>query len=692
MATDGGGPARFGPWRREARAYLELLGACTLAIAQPAFGTMSRNVGTLIVRDVTWGALVGVALVVALLPPLLAWCLEVAVGLVAPRARRYAHAVLLGAAAGLFALQLTKTVSGLGAAPLIVVGAAVAIGATTLALRSNGFGSALRFAVVALPVFLVQFLVFSPAHRAVTGSDVSASGARIGDPTRVVMVVFDEFPLTSILDGTGAIDRDLFPNLAALAETSTWYRNTTTVAPATEQAVPALLTGQYPEAGKVPVAADHPDSLFRLLGGRYRMNVHEPIERICPATVCTSRTSPSAGLRGFASLVRESARLFATAASPRRAVTTYAELVDIPPARPAANAFLASLEPSSADEPVLDYVHILLPHQPWHYLPTFQDTSPEGTPVFSKANLTAWKSEGTATIARTIHLAQARAADGFLGRVRERLEAMGEWDDSLVVVTADHGAAFDAGESARVASRRTAPHILWTPLLVKDAGQRTPVIDDRRMQSIDVLPTVASALETEIPWAVDGVAPVGPPRRSVPPRLYQWRGPLMPEDAEVAEEGEFLTYSQTRFAEVLRSRVAPEGPTELRTYGAGPHADLVGRPAAPLVQDPPGGPTELYLRTGSAPFAGVDPAAPRLPVVWQRGYVQGAGDAPRTIAFAINGVVAGFGFSDPVGEGLGYYFASLAPTLLRPGANSIAAYVVRGDPADPVLDPVRIGN
>ncbi|MFM7617550.1 MAG: hypothetical protein ACKO72_08865, partial [Actinomycetes bacterium] len=70
------------------------------------------------------------------------------------------------------------------------------------------------------------------------------------------------------------------------------------------------------------------------------------------------------------------------------------------------------------------------------------------------------------------------------------------------------------------------------------------------------------------------------------------------------------------------------------------------------------------------------------------------GDA-RVIAFAINGVVAGFGFADPQPgstNDLGYYFAALAPTPLRPGANTITAYVVRGDPAAPVLDPVRIGN
>lgn len=692
--TGGTEGRRIGPWRREVRAGAELLGACTLAIAQPAFGTLSRNVGTLIVRDTTLPALIGLALLIALVPPTLAWAAEVLIGLVVPRARRCAHALLLGAAGGLFALQLLKSLTGLGPTPLVVIAAVAALAVAVLAARTVAFGTLLRFATIALPVFLVQFLLLSPANRAVTGAEVSASGARIGNPARVLMVVLDELPLASILDGSGGVDADLYPNLAALARTSTWYRNTTTVAPDTEKAVPAVVTGRYPAVDLLPIAADHPDSLFRLLGGRYRMNVHEPVERLCPDTICTTRTTSSSGLRGFLSLAREAWSLYTTAAAPERFQTTYEELADIPPARPAAEDFVASLEPSAPGEPVLDYVHILLPHQPWRYLATFQEAVPRGDRLFARSNLIEWKSEGTGAVARSQHLTQMRATDAFLGRVRDRLEAMGEWDDTLVVVTADHGITFAAGEAGRTASRATAPDILWTPLFVKRPGQRAGVVDDRRMETIDVLPTIASALDTEIPWSVDGVPPTGAPRSSVPPRLYQWDGQLQPDDAETAPEGEYLSYDEDRFAEVIGARAAPAGPTEYRTYRVGPYASLVGEPAAPFVRDLPGGPSELYLRTGSPAFGAVDPTAPRIPVLWQRGYVQQLGDT-RVIAFAINGIVAGFGFADPQPgstNDLGYYFAALAPTPLRPGANTITAYAVRGDPSAPVLDPVRIGN
>ena len=68
-----------------------------------------------------------------------------------------------------------------------------------------------------------------------------AADVRVGNPKRVVFVVFDELPTESLLDGSGRVDAELFPNFARLAATSTWYRNESTVAPYTQTAVPAIV-------------------------------------------------------------------------------------------------------------------------------------------------------------------------------------------------------------------------------------------------------------------------------------------------------------------------------------------------------------------------------------------------------------------------------------------------------------------
>ena len=54
------------------------------------------------------------------------------------------------------------------------------------------------------------------------------------------MVIFDELPLTSLMDEKRQIDPVRYPNFAALADDGYWFRNATTVTDYTVQAVPAI--------------------------------------------------------------------------------------------------------------------------------------------------------------------------------------------------------------------------------------------------------------------------------------------------------------------------------------------------------------------------------------------------------------------------------------------------------------------
>src|SRR5690606_24984891 len=46
--------------------------------------------------------------------------------------------------------------------------------------------------------------------------------------------------------------------------------------------------------------------------------------------------------------------------------------------------------------------------------------------------------------------------------------------------------------------------IAYVPLLVKAPGQTTGSVDDRNVQGVDLLPTLADLVGVEIPWEVDG--------------------------------------------------------------------------------------------------------------------------------------------------------------------------------------------
>ena len=115
-------------------------------------------------------------------------------------------------------------------------------------------------------------------------------------------------------------------------------------------------------------------------------------------------------------------------------------------------------------------------------------------------------------------IVQAMLADTLVGKVRGRLADAGIYDSALVIVTADHGISFIAGQKPRNFSGSTATEILSVPLIVK-APATTPgvtrgAIDDTNAETIDVLPTVAHVLGIEPTWRVDGRSLIGgaPPR------------------------------------------------------------------------------------------------------------------------------------------------------------------------------------
>ena len=83
------------------------------------------------------------------------------------------------------------------------------------------------------------------------------------------MLVLDELPLVSLLGPDGRIDATRYPNFAALAGGSTWYRNATGVSGWTPYALPAMLTGRYPSTPAAPHYSQYPDNLFTALGGLY---------------------------------------------------------------------------------------------------------------------------------------------------------------------------------------------------------------------------------------------------------------------------------------------------------------------------------------------------------------------------------------------------------------------------------------
>src|ERR687897_775112 len=288
-------------------------------------------------------------------------------------------------------------------------------------------------------------IVLGGRHAEIDADVTVAVESAIGDDgPPVVVVTLDGLPTNLLLDGQGRIDAGLYPNLARLADQATWYRNNTTVAPITLEAVPAILSGTAPTDMASSVTSQYPHNLFTLLGGAYDVHASEQITALCPITLC-----PSHDGRVVPHLLRDARDVW----DMQMEGTPVDEML-VPGAfdhrYESFSAWIDEQDFTTGDRPDLFFYHLLLPHDGWDYLPDGSRYGSLGPP--SGLFVYRWGDWGI-DVARQRHVLQAQASDVLLGKLFERLRDAGTYDDALVVVTADHGYSFEPNTPMRGLSK-----------------------------------------------------------------------------------------------------------------------------------------------------------------------------------------------------------------------------------------------
>ncbi|HYM63101.1 MAG TPA: sulfatase-like hydrolase/transferase [Gaiellaceae bacterium] len=618
-------------------AGVHLLVLSSFALAQPLFSLLSENVVFFAARGSSRWEIVVFALAVVLVPPLLVVAVEALVGLVHTGAAGALHLIVVGLLSGLVAMQVVNRIADLPQSFFGALIVAVAVGAALAYARFGAIRWVLTVLAPAPLLFLGLFLFGSPVAKLVLAPDAQARPVDIEARAPVVMVVFDEFPSLSLLDRSGRIDPVRYPNFAALAGDATWFPNATTVQGNTSFAVPAILTGVYPrDASKIPIASDHPRNLFTLLGGGYRLNVTEAVTRLCPGNLCAQ----SAGERFPARLESLGSDLS----------VVYLHMVLPPDLRdrlPPVSAtwgdfrggggrtrreedvrrglergflqkrlfpgsvrdrdlrfrvFADSIRPSA--RPELSFLHVLLPHYGWVYLPSGKRYA-NATTIAGLADDTWSDDEVLANQGWQRHLLQVGFVDTLLGELVRSLRRRGLYDRSLIVLTADHGVSFRPGGPRRITTAENLPDLAFVPLVVKAPGQTAERVVDDHVQTVDVLPTLADALGISLPWRVDGHSALDQSFRPAPlARIYKTSGGSLTEPVSSLER---------RRDELLEQKIALFGDRDRGQglYRFGPHHDLVGRRVSLLdagLADELSVELDLGVRMRANPEAGTVPA------------------------------------------------------------------------------------
>jgi Sulfatase len=689
--------------KRPVEAAASVFGLWAVAVLQPLLAPLGAAPEFFVAHRSDPVDILAVTAALALGPPVLA-C--VAIALVLPAGRR-AMDVAAALAVGLVAAPLAAQIgyrAGVTGWPAALAVAAAGLAVTGVAWHQvpvvRSFLALLSPAIVVVPVLFLS----GPGMRSLLWRTGDPAGVvRAASPAPIVIVVFDELSLASLVDGTGRLNEARCPNFAALARDGIWFRRATTVSDFTRWALPAIMTGRYPRPDSAPTAADHANSIFTALGPSYHLEVTEPMTSVCPAALCGRVDGPRAD------------RLVETL----RDVRVVASYVLLPPAARewlpsltqgwanfetpgdgddnddphdlggegtptrdgrigprvlgAVRSFVDGISPDDP-QPTLYFMHTLISHHPPRWLPSGQLIADRDN-VPGRLEHGRWAQAPRAVAAHYQgHLLQAALADRVVGWIRDRLIRADLYERTLVVVVADHGASFRPGDSMRALTDTNAGDIAPVPLVVKLPQGRGPagVVDDRNVQTVDILPTIADVIDLDLPFAVDGRSALAAEAPSADKRVYHAEASQISRyslDAIVRLEEEAFERQRALFTE------GPWPATRLPGFDG-----LLGRKVETLrVEDAPTG----LLPRIARPLAleQVDPAAPALPVQVV-GTIEPESRVSRTpapIAVVVNGEVVAM---TTTLVGSGRWFALIPPRCLERGANRLQVFV---------LDPTRPG-
>ena len=418
-------------------------------------------------------------------------------------------------------------------------------------------------------------------------SDGPSSDAVVGNKdVSVLNIVFDEFPLYSLLSDDGTINAERYPGFAALADESTWYRNNVAESNFTHQAVPAILASAVPQQEGGPFLTQYPKNIFTVFAGKTSVGGIEPVTSLCPKSVCQGPDEVNAlfEFSRFKTFMRDASYVYGQRVLPpalRRYVPSiegtwggfgavankFKEQFDVGALSQVdaiANGTQAFVDDS---EQRVQVVHALVPHAPWRITPDNRVA-----PLSRSISTSNPESEDGVRDTYQTFLYQVAAADNVIVDVMSRLKKSGKWDNTMLVVTADHGISFVPTLPQRhtdFSDKETISDIYRIPTFIKYPKQVTGVVSDCAMSNLDLLPTILETTGTKTSWNFGGksVAQSCPTNRVREVVSATGETALMPGGFEEVR-GRLAYYS---------GMVGNKGPIR-RVAAIGSSADLIGRP------------------------------------------------------------------------------------------------------------------
>jgi arylsulfatase A-like enzyme len=398
------------------------------------------------------------------------------------------------------ALREPVTLGVLGAIGAVALASALVAARALPLARPGGRARELLLAPVALGLaFLLAGAVVDAGHR-------GGQGKR----PNIVLVTIDTLRGDHL--SAYGYPRDTAPAFDRVAKSGAIFLSAVATTPFTQPSTASILTGLYPHRHGV---RNHPNLLVE-----DRLTLAEVLEANGYATAAFSSQGLLVPEWGFA----QGFRLFERVGAPARFdITFLGRVLERLGLRPIDRNWRSDAVSDRGigwldrrpRRPFFLWLHYLDPHFPYEPAPGYERMFDSGSPVAALTDLHAPDGRrrlfnldlSEDQMRRNIDLydCEIRFTDDMIGRLIAKLEEMGVFGETIVVITADHGE--NLGEQGLYFAHT---HFLYDPSLLVPLAVSYPekirpgTRISRVMSDLDIMPTVLDLAGIEVPAGLEG--------------------------------------------------------------------------------------------------------------------------------------------------------------------------------------------
>ena len=332
-----------------------------------------------------------------------------------------------------------------------------------------------------------------------TGRFAAPSAASVESPRLIVLVTIDSLRADHL--GVYGYDRPTSPNIDAFGREAIVVEHAIAQAPYTKASIASLMTGLYPTAHKTfSTSATFIDTMDGTVDGVRGATDVLPDSVTTLAESLKARGYDTAALTTNPFLIRDfgfaqgfdrfefiSAEGFASADD---VLGEAAQLIE------------------AQQQPLFLWIHLMEPHSPYSPAAAFERELPRLVPPrpippsFAIPDYLAPGGSRDARFYETMYDREIRNVDAAFGAFLEWLRENSAWDDTVLVLTSDHGEEFF--EHGGLEHNRTLhDELVRVPLIL-----RIPGFDPRHVgsqaQLVDLMPTLLALADAHAPRGVHG--------------------------------------------------------------------------------------------------------------------------------------------------------------------------------------------